>query len=272
MATWLMKVVEVHAADLGPWIVTGWGDCSRSGCCRRGRRSQWTVDPAAPRPGAETQTFTALVIERDSPAASRPRAASWARHPRGRRRGAGDVRLSPARRRRAVVPGQPPDPRRRRPGRAARDRQLLDGGTLPPRDPRSNPRRSPHRPRVRVRPRPSRGGPWPGSSPRDCRAQNSACRRLLRARRCVSGPGSRQPSGQQRLVHDVRTRQHSRSDDGRARHASRRQAVPRLTAGLGGEARAPLTAPAVPWRASPVGPGPGAVRRARAVPRGGAAR
>ena len=136
-----MKVVEVHAADLGPWIVTGWGDCQPQRVLPPGLgEGSWTVDPAASRPGAETQTFTALVTERDcaSGQSSEGRVVgpdilevgdevlvTFAVRPLG-----GDAQS---------CQGNPPTRVVVDLGEPLGDRQLLDGGTLPPRDPTVEP-------------------------------------------------------------------------------------------------------------------------------------
>ncbi len=132
-----MKVVSVHSADLGPWIVTGWGDCQPQRVLPPGlNEASWTLDPAEPRPGADTQTFTALVTEREcaSGQSSEGRVVgpdilevgdevlvTFAVRPLG-----GDMQSCPGNPATRVVVDL---------GEPLGDRQLLDGGTLPPGDP-----------------------------------------------------------------------------------------------------------------------------------------
>ena len=132
-----MKVVSLHSADLGPWILTGWGDCQPQRVLPPGLgEASWTFDPEDPRPGADTRTFTALVTEREcaSGKSSEGRVVgpdilevgdevlvTFAVRPLG-----GDMQSCPGNpvTRVAVDLGSP-----------LGDRQLLDGGTLPPGDP-----------------------------------------------------------------------------------------------------------------------------------------
>jgi hypothetical protein len=136
-----MKVVSIHAADLGTWIVTGWGDCLPQRVLPPGLgEASWTLDPAETAPGADTQTFTAQVTERDcaSGQSSEGRVVgpdilelgnevlvTFAVRPLG-----GDMQSCPSNpaTRVEVDLGSP-----------LGDRQLLDGGTLPPGDPTSEP-------------------------------------------------------------------------------------------------------------------------------------
>jgi hypothetical protein len=136
-----MKVVSIDSADLGPWIVTGWGDCQPQRVLPPGLgEASWTLDPTEPRPGADTQTFTALVTERDcaSGQSSEGRVVgpdileldnevlvTFAVRPLG-----GDMQS---------CPGNPVTRVQVDLGSALGDRQLLDGGTLPPGDPTIEP-------------------------------------------------------------------------------------------------------------------------------------
>ena len=116
--------------------MTGWAIASRSACSRGLGEASWTLDPAEPRPGADTQTFTALVTERDC-ASGKPSEGrvvgpdilevgnevlvTFAVRPLG-----GDMQECPGNpATRVVVNLDSP----------LGNRQLLDGGTLPPGDP-----------------------------------------------------------------------------------------------------------------------------------------
>jgi hypothetical protein len=136
-----MKVVEVDSADVGPWLVTGWGDCQPRRVLPAGLgEASWTLDPTEPRPGPDTLTFTALVTERDcaSGQSSEGRVVgpdildighevlvTFAVRPLG-----GDMQTCPGNPVTRVVVDL---------GEPLGDRQLLDGGTLPPGDPTLEP-------------------------------------------------------------------------------------------------------------------------------------
>jgi len=136
-----MKVVTLHSADVGPWIVTGWGDCRPQRVLPAGLgEASWTLDPAEPPPDAATQTFTALVTERDcaSGQSSVGRVVgpdilelgnevlvTFAVRPL-----AGDAQ---------TCQGNPVTRVLVDLGSPLGDRQLLDGGTLPPGDPTLKP-------------------------------------------------------------------------------------------------------------------------------------
>jgi hypothetical protein len=132
-----MKVVALESNGAGKWLVTGWGDCQPQRVLPPGLgEASWTFDPTEPRPGADARTFTALVTERDcaSGTPSEGRVVgpdilevgnevlvTFAVRPLG-----GETQTCPGNpATRVVVNLDSP----------LGDRQLLDGGTLPPGDP-----------------------------------------------------------------------------------------------------------------------------------------
>lgn len=130
----LQRVIVERSAE--GWKVGGWGGCRPTVMLGDGlRAAEWVLDPAVPRPGPETRSFTALVTERS---------CSSGRSPDGRiappffSYGTDailvvfGVRPLPGNR---DCPGAPSG----RVGFELReplgDRRLLDGAFFPPRDP-----------------------------------------------------------------------------------------------------------------------------------------
>jgi hypothetical protein len=136
-----MKMVSLRSADLGPWIVTGWGDCQPQRVLPPGLNdASWTLDPAEPRPGPDVQMFTALVTERE---------CASGQSSEGRVVGPDILALGdevlvtfavrPLRGDTQTCPGNPVTRVTVDLGSPLGDRQLLDGGTLPPGDPTIEP-------------------------------------------------------------------------------------------------------------------------------------
>ena len=134
-----MKVVELESQPT--WHVTGWGDCHARRVLAQGLGdADWVFDPALPKPGPDSQTFVALVTEREcaSGQSSEGRVVgpdildagdellvTFAVRPLG-----GDLQ---------TCPGNPPTRVRVDLGEPLGDRILVDGGSLPPRDPATEP-------------------------------------------------------------------------------------------------------------------------------------
>lgn len=134
-----MKVVELDSQPT--WHVTGWGDCHARRVLAPGLGdADWVFDPVQPKPGPDTQTFVALVTEREcaSGQSSEGRVVgpdimdagdrllvTFAVRPLG-----GDLQ---------ECPGNPPTRVKVDLGEPLGSRILLDGGSLPPRDPASEP-------------------------------------------------------------------------------------------------------------------------------------
>jgi hypothetical protein len=136
-----MMVVTLNSHDPGPWLVSGWGDCQPQRVLPPGLgAASWTLDPAEPEPNADSRTFTAFVTERDcaSGQSSEGRVVgpdilevgdkvlvTFAVRPLG-----GGMQ---------TCPGNPPTRVVVDLDEPLGNRQLLDGGTLPPRDPATDP-------------------------------------------------------------------------------------------------------------------------------------